>query len=62
MPRRQDFDPSVPLPPVLEIVAIQKAIQYVERKLKDWITRKDIRIKGGKPVPKNGDVEVAATR
>ena len=37
MPRRQDFDPSVPLPPGLDIVAIQKAIQYVERRLKDWI-------------------------
>ena len=37
MPRRQDFNPSVPLPPGLDIVAIHKAIGYVERRLKEWV-------------------------
>ena len=35
MPRREDFNPDVPLPPGLDIVAIRKAIDYIERRLKE---------------------------
>ncbi|MBM3333088.1 hypothetical protein FJY63_00335 [Candidatus Sumerlaeota bacterium] len=37
MVRRDDFNRSVPLPPGLTIVAIQKAIEYIERELADLI-------------------------
>ncbi|HEY3135075.1 MAG TPA: hypothetical protein VGL29_03385 [Blastocatellia bacterium] len=33
MARREDFDPSVPLPPGLSLVAIRKAVDYLERQL-----------------------------
>lgn len=31
------FDRNVPLPPGLEVAAIRKAIDYVERELADWV-------------------------
>jgi hypothetical protein len=31
-----DFDPNVPLPPGLEITAIRRAIEYIERELADF--------------------------
>lgn len=37
MPRKEDFDPTVRLPPGLTIVAIRKAIDYVERQLADLV-------------------------
>lgn len=33
MVRRSDFDSAVPLPPGLEVGAIRRAIEYVEREL-----------------------------
>jgi hypothetical protein len=35
MARRDDFNPSVPLPPGLDITAIRRAIDYIERELAD---------------------------
>jgi hypothetical protein len=37
MARKEDFDRSVPLPPGLSVVAIRKAIDYVERHLADLV-------------------------
>jgi hypothetical protein len=37
MARKEDFDPSVPLPPSLDLVAIRKAIDYLERELQEWV-------------------------
>src|SRR5437870_4567979 len=37
MARKEDFDPSVPLPPGLSIVAIRKAIDYLERQLAELV-------------------------
>jgi hypothetical protein len=37
MARKEDFDPSVPLPPGLEIGAIRRAIDYIERELVDLV-------------------------
>ena len=33
MARKADFDPTVPLPPGLDIAAIRRAIEYLEREL-----------------------------
>jgi len=32
-----DFDPKVPLPPGLDIAAIRRAIEYIERELADFV-------------------------
>jgi len=37
MVRKNDFDPSVALPPGLDIAAIRRAVEYVERKLTDLV-------------------------
>lgn len=37
MARKNDFDPSVPLPPGLDISSIRRAIEYVEHELIDLI-------------------------
>lgn len=37
MVRDADFDPSVPLPPGLDIAAIRRAIDYIERHLRDFV-------------------------
>lgn len=37
MVRQEDFDVSVPLPPGLDVVAIRKAIDYLERELADFV-------------------------
>jgi hypothetical protein len=37
MVRRDDFDPSVALPPGLDVTAIRKAIEYIERELVDFV-------------------------
>ena len=37
MVRKGDFDPSVPLPPGLTVIAIKKAIEYVERELSELV-------------------------
>lgn len=37
MARRDDFNPSVPLPPALDITAIRRAIDYIERELADLV-------------------------
>ncbi len=37
MARRQDFDDSVELPPGLEITAVRKSIEYIERELVDLV-------------------------
>jgi hypothetical protein len=37
MARRDDFDPSVPLPPGLDVGAIRRAIEYMERELADLV-------------------------
>ncbi|MCH9020137.1 MAG: hypothetical protein IIA73_07220 [Proteobacteria bacterium] len=37
MVRKSDFDPSVPLPPGLEIAAISRAVDYIEKNLVDLI-------------------------
>ncbi|RIK81296.1 MAG: hypothetical protein DCC68_08895 [Planctomycetota bacterium] len=37
MPRKQDFDPSVALPPGLDVAQIRKAIEYVEREASDLV-------------------------
>ena len=37
MVRKSDFDPSVPLPPGLEIGAIRRAVDYIENNLADLI-------------------------
>lgn len=37
MARSTDFDPTVPLPPGLDVAAIRRAIEYVERELADMI-------------------------
>lgn len=37
MARRDDFNPSVPLPPGLDITAIRRAIDYIERELADLV-------------------------
>src|SRR5215470_1258589 len=37
MARREDFDASVPLPPGLTLVAIRKAVDYIERHLADLV-------------------------
>jgi len=37
MARKEDFDRSVPLPPGLSLVAIRKAIDYLERQLADLV-------------------------
>jgi len=37
MARRKYFDPSVPLPPGLDIAAIRRAIDYIERQLADLV-------------------------
>jgi hypothetical protein len=37
MARKEDFDPSVRLPPGLDVVAIRKAIEFMERELADLV-------------------------
>lgn len=37
MARKEDFDHSVPLPPGLSLVAIRKAVDYLERQLSDLV-------------------------
>lgn len=37
MARKEDFDSTVSLPPGLDIVAIRKAIEYIEREASGWI-------------------------
>jgi len=37
MAQRDDFDPSVPLPPGLDVGAIRRAIEYMERELADLV-------------------------
>ena len=37
MARKDDFDPTVPLPPGMECGAIRRAIQYMERELADLV-------------------------
>lgn len=37
MARKQDFNPAVPLPPGLTVVAIRKAVDYMERQLADLV-------------------------
>ncbi len=37
MARRDDFDPTVPLPPGLDVGAIRRAIDYMERELADLV-------------------------
>lgn len=37
MTRRGEFDPSVPLPPGLELAALRRAISYIERELADLV-------------------------
>src|SRR6266568_5373833 len=37
MARRNDFDPSVPLPPGLDVGAIRRAVDYMERELADLV-------------------------
>lgn len=37
MARNEDFDTSVPLPPGLSLVAIRKAVDYLERQLADLV-------------------------
>lgn len=37
MPKKQDFDPTVPLPPGLTVGHIKAAIGYLERELADWV-------------------------
>lgn len=37
MVQKADFDPSVPLPPGLDIASIRRAIDYIERELADLI-------------------------
>lgn len=37
MVRHEDFDESVPLPPGLNVGAIRRAIEYVERELADLV-------------------------
>lgn len=37
MVRSADFDPSVPLPPGLDIAAIRRAIAYIEREVADFV-------------------------
>jgi hypothetical protein len=37
MARKDDFNPSVPLPPGLDTTAIRRAIDYIERELADLV-------------------------
>lgn len=37
MPRKEDFDPRVALPPGLELAAVRKAVDYLERELADLV-------------------------
>ncbi len=37
MVRTSDFDPAVALPPGLEVSAIRRAIEYMERELTDLV-------------------------
>jgi hypothetical protein len=37
MARKEDSDTSVPLPPGLSLVAIRKAVDYLERQLADLV-------------------------
>jgi hypothetical protein len=37
MAEREDFDPAVPLPPGLELAAIRRALDYIERELSDLV-------------------------
>ena len=37
MVRKGDFDQSVPLPPGLDVAAIRRAVQYIERELADLV-------------------------
>lgn len=37
MARKEDFDTSVPLPPGLSLVAIRKAVDYLESKASKWV-------------------------
>jgi len=37
MVRRSDFDSTVPLPPGLDVTAIRKAVEYIERELSELI-------------------------
>lgn len=37
MVRASDFDHSVPLPPGLDVAAIRRAIEYIERELTDFV-------------------------
>lgn len=37
MVRKSDFDQTVPLPPGLEIGAIRRAVDYIEKNLAEWV-------------------------
>ncbi len=37
MPHAADFDPGVPLPPGLDIAALRRAVEYIERELADLV-------------------------
>ena len=37
MVRKSDFDPSVPLPPGLELAAIRRAVEHIEKGLRDLV-------------------------
>ena len=37
MAKQSDFDPSVPLPPGLEIAAVRRAIDYMEKELAELV-------------------------
>jgi hypothetical protein len=37
MARRDDFDSTVPLPPGLDVGAIRRAVDYMERELADLV-------------------------
>jgi hypothetical protein len=37
MVRKDDFNPQVPLPPGLDVAAIRRAVEYIERELADLV-------------------------
>jgi hypothetical protein len=50
MARKEDFETSVPLPPGLSLVAIRKAVDYLERQLADLVEIYYEQANVGKPV------------
>ena len=51
---REDFDPSIGLPPGLEIGQIRRAVEYVEREASGLVDIYGTGLRAGKPVPENG--------